>query len=63
MPGRFTLRAPISVLIEHFQLGPEAARQLPPIEPRYNIAPSQDIFVIRAEPKDGEREGRCCVGA
>jgi putative SOS response-associated peptidase YedK len=47
----------MTVLIEHFQLGLEAARQLPLFQPRYNIAPTQDVLVIRAEPKSGEREG------
>jgi putative SOS response-associated peptidase YedK len=47
----------MTVLIEHFQLGLEAARQLPLFEPRYNIAPTQDILVIRAAPKSGECEG------
>jgi putative SOS response-associated peptidase YedK len=46
----------MAVLIEHFQLGLEAARQLPLFEPRYNIAPTQEILVVRAEPKSGERE-------
>jgi putative SOS response-associated peptidase YedK len=46
----------MTVLIEHFQLGLEAARQLPLFQPRYNIAPTQDILVIRAEAKSGERE-------
>jgi putative SOS response-associated peptidase YedK len=47
----------MTVLIEHFQLGLDAARRLPVFGPRYNIAPAQDILVIRAEPKSGEREG------
>lgn len=56
MPGRFTLRIPKTVLIEHFQLGRGVAQQFPPFEPRYNIAPTQDILVIRAESKTGDRE-------
>jgi putative SOS response-associated peptidase YedK len=56
MCGRFTLRTPMTVLIEHFQLGLEAARQLPLLVPRYNIAPTQDILIVRAEAKSGERE-------
>lgn len=41
MCGRFTLRTPIDVLLERFQLS------LPGFEvlPRYNIAPTQDILV------------------
>ncbi len=39
----------MTVLIEHFQLGLEAARQLALFEPRYNIAPTQEILVVRGE--------------
>ncbi len=46
----------MTVLIEHFQLGLEAARQLALFEPRYNIAPTQDILTVRVEPNSGERE-------
>jgi putative SOS response-associated peptidase YedK len=56
MCGRFTLRKPMTVLIEHFQLGLDAARQLALFEPRYNIAPTQEILTVRVEPKSGERE-------
>lgn len=56
MCGRFTLRTPMTVLIEHFQLGLDSARQLALFEPRYNVAPTQDILAVRAEPKSGERE-------
>ena len=42
MCGRFTLRTPAHVLIEHFGLHGEL--QLPL---RYNIAPTQDVVVIR----------------
>ena len=33
-----------------------AARQLALFEPRYNIAPTQEILAVRVEPKSGERE-------
>jgi putative SOS response-associated peptidase YedK len=56
MCGRFTLRTPMTVLIGQFQLGVEAARQLALFEPRYNIAPTQEILAVRVEPKSGERE-------
>jgi putative SOS response-associated peptidase YedK len=62
MCGRFTLRVPLTVLIEHFQLGLEVARQLALFEPRYNIAPTQEILAVRAvlnsneRPKTGERQ-------
>jgi putative SOS response-associated peptidase YedK len=46
----------MTVLIEHFQLGLEAARQLPLFQPRYNIAPTQEILVVRPEAKTGQRE-------
>lgn len=55
MCGRFTLRTPMSVLIDQFQIGLESARQLALFEPRYNIAPTQDILVVR-ERERGERE-------
>lgn len=56
MCGRFTLRTPMTVLLEHFQVGLDSARQLALFEPRYNIAPTQEILAVRAEPKTGERE-------
>jgi putative SOS response-associated peptidase YedK len=46
----------MTVLVEHFQLGLEAARQVPLFVPRYNIAPTQDILVVRAQAKTAERE-------
>jgi putative SOS response-associated peptidase YedK len=46
----------MTVLVEHFQLGLDAARQLALFEPRYNIAPTQEILTVRVEPADGERE-------
>lgn len=55
MCGRFTLRTPIAVLIEHFQLDVHGERQLALFEPRYNIAPTQEIAAIRANPPDGRR--------
>jgi putative SOS response-associated peptidase YedK len=45
----------MTVLVDQFQLGVEAARQLALFEPRYNIAPTQEILVVR-EPDRGERE-------
>jgi putative SOS response-associated peptidase YedK len=43
------------VLIEHFDLDVRGDRQLPLFEPRYNIAPTQDILVVRNDPTDGRR--------
>jgi putative SOS response-associated peptidase YedK len=44
MCGRFTLRAPASAVAEAFGLGLDV---VPPLEPRYNIAPSQAVPVLR----------------
>ncbi len=53
MCGRFTLRTPATVLIEHFDLDVRDASQLALFEPRYNIAPTQEIVVIRADAAGG----------
>jgi putative SOS response-associated peptidase YedK len=55
MCGRFTLRTPAAVLIEHFDLDLRAERQLEMFPPRYNIAPTQVIVVIRAGSVDRHR--------
>ena len=55
MCGRFTLRTPLSVLIAQFDLDVSADRQLTLFEPRYNIAPTQEILVVRTDPWDGRR--------
>jgi len=55
MCGRFTLRTPATVLIEHFDLDVRGDRQLPLFEPRYNIAPTQEILIVRSDPADGRR--------
>jgi len=55
MCGRFTLRTPATVLIEHFDLDVRGDRQMPLFEARYNIAPTQDVLVVRADPADGRR--------
>ena len=44
MCGRFTLRTPLTVLIDQFQVDFGADRQLPL---RFNVAPTQDIPVVR----------------
>src|SRR3954462_2547850 len=54
MCGRFTLRTPSTVLIEHFDLDVRGDRQLPLVELRYNIAPTQEILVVRADTADGK---------
>lgn len=50
MCGRFTLRVPTPVLIEHFGLGRAVT-----LSPRFNIAPTQDVAVVRWA-GDSERE-------
>ena len=55
MCGRFTLRTPLTVLIEHYDLDARGDRQLPLFEARYNIAPTQDVLAIRADATTGAR--------
>src|SRR6476620_9684541 len=55
MCGRFTLRTPPAVLIKHFELELGGDRQLELFGPRYNIAPTQEILVVRNDPPDGRR--------
>ena len=43
----------MTVLVEHFDLEAHGGRQLPLFEPRYNIAPAQDVLVVRET--DGKR--------
>ena len=45
MCGRFTLRAPASVLGEYFSIF-----EVPPFAPRFNIAPTQPAPVVRLAP-------------
>jgi putative SOS response-associated peptidase YedK len=56
MCGRFTLRTPMTVLVEQFQLSLDAARQLALFEPRYNIAPTQEVVVVRIVPDNRKRD-------
>jgi putative SOS response-associated peptidase YedK len=48
MCGRFTLKTLPQLLAEHFALG-----DIPALAPRYNIAPSQEIAVVRLQ--EGQR--------
>jgi len=50
MCGRFTLRAAASVIAEHF-----AVFEMPPFAPRFNIAPSQPVLVVRLRPQNEAR--------
>jgi putative SOS response-associated peptidase YedK len=52
MCGRFTLRAPASAVAEAFSL-----LDVPPLEPRFNIAPSQPVPVVRLSPGPAETAG------
>jgi putative SOS response-associated peptidase YedK len=54
MCGRFTLRAPASVVAEQFALF-----ELPPFTPRFNIAPSQPVPVVRLAPGKGDSHLLC----
>src|SRR5713226_823414 len=51
MCGRFTLKTPVEELSEKFQF-PEII----PLKPRYNIAPSQDVAVVRRLPDENDRK-------
>lgn len=55
MCGRFTLRTPAPVLIGQFDVEVSAERQLELFAPRYNIAPTQEIVVLRADTSIGQR--------
>src|SRR6202034_277376 len=50
MCGRFTLRTPARDLVEIFELLRE-----PELSPRYNIAPTQNVAVIRQDGKSREQ--------
>lgn len=52
MCGRYTLRSKTRTVADHFDLD-----ELPDLEPRYNIAPTQDVPVIGLD-----REGRRALG-
>jgi putative SOS response-associated peptidase YedK len=51
MCGRFTLAASPDELTGFFGLA-----AAPPLEPRYNIASTQTVFAVRADPA-GHRQG------
>jgi len=51
MCGRFTLRASASVVAEQF-----AVFDTPPFGPRFNIAPTQPVAVVRLAPEQPEAE-------
>lgn len=51
MCGRFTLLIPGEELAEHFGLA-----SVPALAPRYNIAPTQPVAVVRRHPEQDRRE-------
>lgn len=51
MCGRFTLRTPTNVLIEQFELDSS-----PQLKLRFNIAPTQDVAVVRKTADDPQRQ-------
>ncbi len=51
MCGRFFLFTPEDVIAERFELNNRVK-----VEPRYNIAPTQDIVVVRIDPESSGRE-------
>lgn len=51
MCGRFTLQSPVDDLRALFEFDGTVE-----LVPRYNIAPTQDVAVVRAAPDEGERE-------
>lgn len=50
MCGRYSLEATSRQIVEAFALAEAIA-----IEPRYNIAPTQDVAVVRIDPQRGDR--------
>ena len=51
MCGRYTLKAPREAIAEAFDLA-----DVPELLPRYNIAPTQPVPVVRLDRASGERE-------
>jgi len=51
MCGRYSLKTPAETLAEHFRLA-----QAPAVSPRFNIAPSQPIAIVRIHAPQGDRE-------
>ncbi len=50
--GRFTLKTPLGKWLFEF-FGQDLTADLPVLEPRYNIAPTQPILIARRDPKKG----------
>ena len=58
MCGRYTLKAPREAIAEAFDLAED-----PQLLPRYNIAPTQPVPVVRLDRASGERGLAPPVGA
>jgi putative SOS response-associated peptidase YedK len=54
MCGRFTLRASPRAVAEQFSL-----LEPPPLVPRFNIAPSQPVAIVRLEPDSAQPRRQC----
>lgn len=57
MCGRFTLRTPAADVARYFDLA-----EIPLLEPRYNIAPTQSVAVVRADAAGQRRLDRLVWG-
>jgi len=53
MCGRFTLRAPLTVLATQFQFDRDSALD---VRPRYNIAPTQNVLAVKQIEQGASRE-------
>lgn len=53
MCGRYTLHSSAAEIAEAFQLD---LAELPDLRPRYNIAPTQSVPIVRSAPETGRRE-------
>ena len=51
MCGRYTLKTPVERLSEKFEFP-----KIIPLKPRYNIAPSQSVAVVRLLPEDTDHK-------
>ena len=56
MCGRFTLRAPASILATLFDLTESEVAGDPPLAPRDKIAPTQPVAIVRVNPHTHGRE-------
>ena len=58
MCARFTLRVPLNLLIQQFLFDAQP-QQLPPLRPRYNIAPTQNVAAVHVAEEQAQREFAC----